>query len=122
MSGRTKTGSVPPRIEALSEAAPPLVECRMAHHRERIQTKSYAYTAVFKPDPSGGYVVTFPAIANLATQGESLEEARRMAAECLRGHLEVLQELGHALPKPDAKIPKTPKAVREPIEVRLKIA
>ena len=91
-------------------------------HRERIQTKSFAYNAVFKPDATGGYVVTFPAIPNLATQGDTLEEARRMAAEFLRGHLQVLQELGHLLPKPDAKIPKTPKAVREPIEVRVKIA
>ena len=91
-------------------------------HRERIETKSYAYTAVFKPDADGGYVVTFPAIPNLATEGESLEEARRMAAECLRGHLEVLQDLGHPLPRPDAKISSTPKTVREPIEVRLKSA
>lgn len=89
-------------------------------HRERIQTKSYAYTAVYKADETGGYVVTFPAIPNLATQGETLEEARRMAAECLRGHLEVLQDLGHPLPKPDSRPVKPPKTVKEAVEVRLK--
>ena len=91
-------------------------------HREPIRTKSYAYTAVFKPVAGGGYEVSFPAIPNLATQGDSLEEARRMAAECLRGHLEVLQDLGHPLPRPDAKPPSAAKTVREPIEVRLKSA
>jgi predicted RNase H-like HicB family nuclease len=40
-------------------------------------------------------VVTFPAIPNPATQGETIEEARLMAEDCLRGyHLEVLRETG----------------------------
>ncbi len=59
----------------------------------------YTFTAVFEPAEEGGYVVTFPAIPNLATQGETLEEAREMAADCLQGYLETLQELGRPLPK-----------------------
>jgi antitoxin HicB len=42
------------------------------------------YTAAFEPAEESGYIVTFPAIPGLATQGETLIEARAMAADCLR--------------------------------------
>ena len=61
-------------------------------------TREYSYTAVFEPAEEGGYVVYFPAIPNLATQGETLEEARAMAADCLRGYLEVLTQSGDVPP------------------------
>jgi antitoxin HicB len=57
------------------------------------------FTAVIEPDEAdGGYVVTFPAIPDLATQGETLAEARLMAEDCLRGYLEALRETGRPLP------------------------
>jgi predicted RNase H-like HicB family nuclease len=64
----------------------------------RVKTSSsepatHTFTAVIEPDEEdGGYVVTFPAIPDLATQGETLAEARLMAEDCLRGYLEVLRE------------------------------
>jgi predicted RNase H-like HicB family nuclease len=65
-----------------------------------------SFTAVIEPDETdGGYVVTFPAIPDLATQGETLEEARRMAEECLSGYLAVLRETGRPLPAPGAAMP-----------------
>ena len=66
-----------------------------------------SFTAVIEPDEAdGGYVVTFPAIPDLATQGETLEEARRMAEDCLRGYLDVLRETGRPLPAPGAATPR----------------
>jgi predicted RNase H-like HicB family nuclease len=66
------------------------------------------FTAVIEPDvEDGGYVVTFPAIPDLATQGETLEEARSMAEDCLRGYLEVLRETGHPLPTPGTMSPSS---------------
>ena len=56
------------------------------------------YTAVFEPAEEGGYIVTFPAIPGLATQGETLDEARGMAADCLRAYLESLRKDGEPLP------------------------
>lgn len=56
------------------------------------------YTAVFEPAEEGGYIVTFPAIPGLATQGETLDEARTMAADCLRAYLESLRKDGEPLP------------------------
>jgi antitoxin HicB len=58
------------------------------------------FTALLVPDEEeGGYVVSFPAIPDLATQGETVEEARAMAEECLRGYLGVLKDKGRPLPK-----------------------
>jgi antitoxin HicB len=66
----------------------------------------HTYAAVIEPDEeAGGYVVTFPAIPDLATQGETLAEARLMAEDCLRGYLEVLRETGRPLPAPGATTP-----------------
>ena len=50
------------------------------------------YAAVFEPAEGGGYIVTFPAVPGLATQGETLDEARAMAADCLRAYLESLSK------------------------------
>ena len=70
------------------------------------RSAAHTFTAVIEPDPEeGGYVVTFPAIPDLATQGETLAEARLMAEDCLRGYLEVLRETGRPLPAPGAATP-----------------
>jgi predicted RNase H-like HicB family nuclease len=59
----------------------------------------YAYTVVFEPDPdAGGYVATVPALG-IATQGETLEEARQMAQEAISGFLEGLLQEGQPIPK-----------------------
>ena len=57
----------------------------------------FRYTAVFEPAEEGGYIVTFPAIPGLATQGETMDEARAMAADCLRAYLESLRKDGEPL-------------------------
>ena len=46
----------------------------------------FRYTAVFEPAEEGGYIAHLPAIPGLATQGETMEEARAMAADCLRAY------------------------------------
>jgi antitoxin HicB len=65
-----------------------------------------SFTAVIEPDEAeGGYIVTFPAIPDLATQGETLDEARLMAEDCLRGYLEVLRETSRPMPAPGKATP-----------------
>jgi antitoxin HicB len=82
-------------------------------------TVQYRYTIVIEPAPEGGFVVTFPAIPNLATQGETLEEARAMAADAIRGYLECLQEDGLPLP-PSEEHERQP--IREEVAVTLEVA
>jgi predicted RNase H-like HicB family nuclease len=53
-----------------------------------VAARQYIYTAVFDPVPEGGYVVTFPALPGLVTEGETLENARAMAEDALRCYLE----------------------------------
>ena len=49
------------------------------------------YTVIMTPDETGGYVVTCPALPGLVTEGDTLEEAREMAADAIRGYIESLQ-------------------------------
>lgn len=70
----------------------------------------YKYTVLFEPADEGGFVVTCPALPGLVTEGDTLEEARDMAAEAIRAYLESLQR--DMLPIPPDKLP-----VKEEIRV-----
>jgi predicted RNase H-like HicB family nuclease len=48
----------------------------------------HEYTVFFEPQPDGSYSVVFPSIPEIVTFGKTLSEARRMAADALRCHLE----------------------------------
>ncbi len=61
-------------------------------------THQYRYTVLFEPAEEGGYVVTCPALPGLVTEGNTLEEARAMAVDAIRGYLESLAKDG--LPDP----------------------
>jgi antitoxin HicB len=56
------------------------------------------FTVVLTPDVTGGYVVTCPALPGLVTEGDTLEEARAMASDAIRGYLESLQKDGEPIP------------------------
>jgi len=58
----------------------------------------YRYTVVYEPAKEGGYVVTVPALPGLVTEGDTLEEARAMADDAIRGYLESLRKHGEAIP------------------------
>ncbi len=73
-------------------------------HREPLKTsRELTYTVVLEPAPEGGYVAYFPDVPGAVTQGETLDEARQMAVECLELHLEALEDAGEALPQPGAR-------------------
>jgi predicted RNase H-like HicB family nuclease len=52
----------------------------------------YRFTALFLPSDEGGFVVTCPALPGLVTEGDTLEEARAMAEDAIRGYIESLQK------------------------------
>ncbi len=56
------------------------------------------FTVVMTPDIDGGYVVTCPALPGLVTEGETLEDARVMATDAIRGYLESLEKNGEPIP------------------------
>ncbi len=89
-------------------------------HQEPVTTVEYTYTVVFEPDlEAGGYVVTCPALPGVVTEGDTLEEARAMAADAIRAYLESLQEDG--LPLPPSDVP-TDEPLRAPVAVKLQTA
>jgi antitoxin HicB len=75
-----------------------------------MKQKIYNFTVLFTPAEEGGFVVTCPALPGVVTEGDTLAEARAMARDAIRGHLECLR--AHKLP-----IPKDVPMVAEPISV-----
>lgn len=58
----------------------------------------YTYTVVITPNDPDGFLVTCPALPGLVTQGETFDEARRMAADAILCHLESMIEDGLPIP------------------------
>jgi len=75
----------------------------------------HQYTVVFEAAEEGGYVVTCPALPGLVTEGDTIEEARAMAAEAIRGYLESLAKDGFPAP-PEGPQPRS-RSTKETITV-----
>ena len=50
------------------------------------------FDVVMVTEPDGGYSVFVPDLPSVATQGETIEEARANAQEAIEGYLEVMHE------------------------------
>ena len=59
-----------------------------------------AYVALLRKQPDSDFGVDFPDFPGCVTAGETLEDARRMAAEALQLHIEGMLEDGDAIPAP----------------------
>ncbi len=70
-------------------------------------TKVLRYTVIFEPAEEGGYVARCPALPGLVTEGDTLEEAREMVKDAIRGYLESLAKDGLSIPD-DKQIPLEP--------------
>lgn len=58
------------------------------------------YPVVLEPQPEGGFTVTVPALPEVVTEGDSEEEALRMAREAIEFALEVRRDRGEEIPEP----------------------
>ena len=85
--------------------------------RKPAPATEHAYNVLLQPEPEGGYTVTCPSLPGLVTYGETLEEARAMAADAIEGYLECLQEDG--LPLPESDLVSVPPVVDQ---IRVKLA
>jgi len=52
----------------------------------------YSYIVLFEPAEEGGFVVTCQALPGLVTEGDTLEEARGLGQDAVRGYIESLQK------------------------------
>jgi predicted RNase H-like HicB family nuclease len=56
------------------------------------------FDLVMVAEPDGGYSVFVPDLPSVATQGETIEEARLNAQEAIEGYLQVMHEDGLPIP------------------------
>jgi predicted RNase H-like HicB family nuclease len=77
---------------------------------------SYRYTVYFEPQTDGSFAVVFPAFPEIVTFGRTLDEARAMARDALRCHLEGLRKDGAAIP---IETPPAGEPIREEVVVAL---
>jgi len=68
--------------------------------------KSPRYTVIYEPQPEGGYTVTVPALPGCVTEGDTIEHARSMAADAIRGYCESLLADGLSLPTDVVRPPR----------------
>lgn len=54
---------------------------------------------VFTPQPEGGFTVTAPALPELITEGDTIDEAYANVADALAAVIELYEEEGRPLPK-----------------------
>ena len=81
---------------------------------KKMSQEQHSFTLLFEPAEEGGYVVTCPALPGLVTEGDTLQEARKMAKDAIRGYIESLRKDGQPIPE-DKKLPLDP--VKEEIRI-----
>jgi predicted RNase H-like HicB family nuclease len=64
----------------------------------RKEAKLLKYTVIFDPAEEGGYIVTVPALPGCVTQGEKFEDAKKMAADAIKGYVAVLKKDNEPIP------------------------
>lgn len=65
----------------------------------------YTFLAVFTKEADGGYSVRFPQLDGCYTQGDSFEEAQRMAIDAMSLHLYGMEQDGESIPAPKMDAP-----------------
>ena len=61
-------------------------------------TQLYKLPLVLTPQPEGGYTVTSPALPELVTEGDSVEEAVENVKDALVAVIESYEDMGRELP------------------------
>jgi antitoxin HicB len=61
--------------------------------------KKLTYTVVLEPQPDGGFTVVVPALPEVVTEGDSEDQALRMAKDAIRLALEYRRDNGLEIPK-----------------------
>jgi predicted RNase H-like HicB family nuclease len=84
-----------------------------------VTIQEYSFTVLFEPDETGGYVVSVPALPAVVTQGETLEEARAMAADAIHLVVQSMLEEGETIPA-DIEGPQSP--IHEKVTVAIQAA
>lgn len=82
------------------------------------------YIALLHKDADSDFGVSFPDFPGCVTAGSTLDEARRMAAEALAGHIETMAEYGDAMPAPSTldDLARDPEVLKDAIAFLVSVA
>lgn len=80
---------------------------------KKISKNVLRYNALFEPADEGGYTVIVPKLPGLVTEGDTFEDALRMAKDAIVGYLETSKKLGEETPEPDENIISTQIDIRK---------
>jgi len=61
--------------------------------------QEYKYTVIIEPAEEGGYLARVPALDDLTTEGETLEEVQDMAKDAIKCHIETLKAENLPIPR-----------------------
>jgi len=56
------------------------------------------YNIVFKPEPEGGFTVIVPSLPGCVTYGRTLQEAKKMAVDAIKGYIASLKKHRESIP------------------------
>lgn len=63
-----------------------------------MQTRILKFTVVFEKSEEGGYIVRVPALPGCITQGETFEEAEKMAKDAIKAYCASLKKHKEPIP------------------------
>ena len=72
----------------------------LSNHSRRGIDMSMHYFAIMVPEAEGGWSALFPDLPGCATQGETVQEAKWMAAEAATLHISTMRENGDHVSAP----------------------
>ncbi|PIS34565.1 MAG: antitoxin HicB [Parcubacteria group bacterium CG08_land_8_20_14_0_20_43_9] len=56
------------------------------------------YNAIFRGEPEGGFTVIVPSLPGCVTYGRTLQEAKKMAVDAIKGYLASLKKHKESIP------------------------
>jgi antitoxin HicB len=62
---------------------------------------SHRFNIFLRPEPEGGYTAIVPALPGCVTYGRTLDEAKKMAKDAVRGYIESLKKHKEPIPSDD---------------------
>ena len=86
-----------------------------------MNNQTLAYPARFRPEPEGGFSISFPDFPEAHSQGDSRAEAYEMASDCLYTAIEWRIQRKAAIPAPSAS-KRGQVLIAVPLEVAPKLA
>lgn len=60
-------------------------------------SKLEEFEIILSPQPEGGFTITVPELPDVATEGDTREQAIDMAREAIEGYLETVADLGYPI-------------------------